>query len=53
MAKRMRVKYDKYYGTSEKMNPLVYIATIFDPRYKSVGLKCLFVIYLVIFKVVQ
>jgi len=39
MAKRMRVKYDKYYGTSEKMNPLVYIATNFDPRYKLVGLE--------------
>jgi len=37
MAKRMRMKYDKYYGTPEKMNPLVYIATIFNPRYKLVG----------------
>ena len=39
MAKRMRMKYDKYYGTPDKMNPLVYIATIFDPRYKLVGLE--------------
>jgi len=35
----MRIKYDKYYGTPEKMNPLVYIAFIFDPRYKLVGLE--------------
>jgi len=39
MAKRMRMKYDKYYGTPKKMNPLVYIAPIFDPRYKFVGLE--------------
>jgi len=39
MAKRMRMKYDKYYGTPDKMNPLVYIAPIFDPRYKLVDLK--------------
>ena len=39
MAKKMRMKYDKYYGAPEKMNPLVYIAPIFDPRYKLVGLK--------------
>ena len=39
MAKRMRMKYDKYYGTPEKMNPLVYIALFFDPRYKLVGLE--------------
>jgi len=37
MAKRMRMQYDKYCGTHEKMNPLVYIAPIFDPRYKLVG----------------
>jgi len=39
MAKRMMMKYDKYYGTPEKVNPLVYIAPIFDPRYKLVGLE--------------
>jgi len=33
------MKYDKYYGTPEKMNPLVYIATIFDPRYNLRGLE--------------
>ena len=39
MAKKMMMKYEKYYGTPEKMNPLVYIAPIFDPRYKLVGLE--------------
>ena len=39
MAKRMRMKCDKYYGEPEKMNPLVYIAPIFDPRYKLLGLE--------------
>ena len=52
MGKRMRLKYDKYYGTPEKMNPLVYIAAIFDPRYKLRVLRFLFVICLVKYKVV-
>ena len=39
MAKRMRMKYDKYYGTPEKMNPLMYITPMFDPRYKLAGLE--------------
>ena len=39
MVRRMRMKYDKYYGTPEKINHLVYIAPIFDSRYKLVGLE--------------
>jgi len=39
MAKRMKIKYDEYSGTPEKMNHLVYLAPIFDPRCKLVGLK--------------
>jgi len=35
----MRIKYDKYYDTLEKMNPLVYISPIFDPRYKLAVLE--------------
>ena len=53
MTKRMRMKYNKDYGTPEKMNPLVYIAPIFDPRYQLVVMKCLFVICLVKYNVVQ
>ena len=37
--KRMRIKYDEYYRVHEKMNPWVYIAPIFDPRYKLVHLE--------------
>ena len=39
MTNRMRKKYDKYYDALEKMSPLVYIASIIDPRYKLVGLE--------------
>jgi len=39
MAKRMRIKYDKYYDTPKKMNLLVDIAPIFYPRYKLAGLE--------------
>ena len=39
MVKKMRMKYAQYYGTPEKMNLLVYIAPIFDPRYKLAGLE--------------
>ena len=39
MAKRMKMKYDKYYDTPEKMNPLVYMTPIFDHRYKLAGLE--------------
>ena len=39
MTKMMRMKYDKYCGTPEKMNPLVYIALIFDLRYKLAGVE--------------
>ena len=39
MAKRMRIKYNKYYDTPKKMNLLVDIAPIFYPRYKLAGLE--------------
>ncbi|KAF5815925.1 putative HAT dimerization domain, ribonuclease H-like superfamily, hAT-like transposase, RNase-H [Helianthus annuus] len=34
MAINMRLKYNKYWGDVEKMNPLLYIAVALDPRYK-------------------
>ncbi len=34
MAKRMKAKYDKYWGNVEKMNVLIYIAIVLDPQYK-------------------
>ena len=32
MANRMRAKFDKYWGNVEKMNMLIYVASILDPR---------------------
>ncbi|CAL1389571.1 unnamed protein product [Linum trigynum] len=34
MAKKMKLKYEKYWGDVDKMNKLLYIATVMDPRYK-------------------
>ncbi|XP_047320451.1 zinc finger BED domain-containing protein RICESLEEPER 2-like [Impatiens glandulifera] len=34
MAKRMKMKYDKYWGDIEKMNKLIFISAIIDPRQK-------------------
>lgn len=34
MAKRMKEKFDKYRGNFEKMNSLLYIASVLDPRKK-------------------
>ncbi|XP_075524051.1 zinc finger BED domain-containing protein RICESLEEPER 2-like [Primulina tabacum] len=34
MAKRMKEKYDKYWGSTEKMNMILYYAVIIDPRHK-------------------
>jgi len=42
MARRMTMKYAKYCGTSKKMNLLVYIAPIFNPRYKLAGIELSF-----------
>uniref|UniRef100_A0A803MMI1 BED-type domain-containing protein n=1 Tax=Chenopodium quinoa TaxID=63459 RepID=A0A803MMI1_CHEQI len=34
MATKMKEKYDKYWGDPEKMNMLIFIAVVLDPRYK-------------------
>ncbi|XP_077223462.1 zinc finger BED domain-containing protein RICESLEEPER 2-like [Tasmannia lanceolata] len=34
MVRRMKEKYDKYWGDIEKMNKLIYIAVVLDPRNK-------------------
>ncbi|KAG2709415.1 hypothetical protein I3760_05G238000 [Carya illinoinensis] len=34
MAMRMQAKYDKYWGDVEKINRLLFVAVILDPRYK-------------------
>ena len=34
MATKMKAKYDKYWGDPEKMNLLIFIAMVLDPREK-------------------
>ena len=34
MANEMKVKFDKYWGKLENMNPIIFIANALDPRYK-------------------
>ena len=34
MATNMREKFDKYWGHPEKMNPILFLGTVLDPRYK-------------------
>ena len=34
MANKMKEKYDKYWGDLEKINLVILIAVVFDPRYK-------------------
>ncbi|XP_028794972.1 zinc finger BED domain-containing protein RICESLEEPER 2-like [Neltuma alba] len=34
MAMRMKIKYDKYWGDLQTLNPLLVIAVVLDPRYK-------------------
>jgi hypothetical protein len=34
MAFRMKLKFDKYWGDLEKINPLLFIAIVLDTRYK-------------------
>ncbi|KAF7814665.1 zinc finger BED domain-containing protein RICESLEEPER 2-like [Senna tora] len=34
MAKKMKLKYDKYWGRPENMNPLLVIGVVLDPKYK-------------------
>lgn len=34
MGEKMKEKYDKYWGDVNKMNKLIYVAVVVDPRYK-------------------
>jgi hypothetical protein len=31
---KMKVKYDKYWGDFEAINPLLFLTSVLDPRYK-------------------
>ncbi|KAK4276763.1 hypothetical protein QN277_014874 [Acacia crassicarpa] len=42
MSRRMLSKFNKYWGAAEKMNPLLVVAVILDPRYKLTYVKVAF-----------
>uniref|UniRef100_A0A803PST2 Zinc finger BED domain-containing protein RICESLEEPER 2-like n=1 Tax=Cannabis sativa TaxID=3483 RepID=A0A803PST2_CANSA len=42
MAESMKIKFDKYWGEIEKLNPLLLVAVLLDPRYKEPYLKVCF-----------
>jgi hypothetical protein len=39
MARRMKVKYDKYWGDFDRINWLLFVAVILDPQNKMVTLE--------------
>ncbi|XP_059453467.1 zinc finger BED domain-containing protein RICESLEEPER 2-like [Corylus avellana] len=39
MARQMKVKYDKYWENFEKINRLLFVAVVLDPRYKLVAFE--------------
>ncbi|KAB1205139.1 putative AC transposase [Morella rubra] len=39
MAKRMQSKYDKYWGDLRKVNRLLFVAAVLDPRFKLISLE--------------
>ena len=39
MAENMKVKYDKYWGKIEKMNMLIFVAVVLDPRHRCSMLR--------------
>jgi hypothetical protein len=36
MVIKMKMKYDKYWGDFEKINPLLFVTAVLDPRYKMI-----------------
>ncbi|KAK6122370.1 hypothetical protein DH2020_043880 [Rehmannia glutinosa] len=42
MSKKMKEKFDKYWGSIEKMNMILYYAVILDPRFKLLFLEVSF-----------
>ena len=34
MAQRMKLKYDKYWGSVDRINPMLFMAIVVDPKYK-------------------
>ncbi|XP_062096961.1 zinc finger BED domain-containing protein RICESLEEPER 3-like [Humulus lupulus] len=42
MAASMKRKYEKYWGSAENINPMLFLAVVLDPRYKLKYLKYCF-----------
>ncbi|KAL2243378.1 UNVERIFIED_CONTAM: putative AC transposase, partial [Sesamum indicum] len=42
MSRQMKYKFDKYWGNAEKMNMMLYVAVMFDPRHKYNYLQYVF-----------
>ncbi|KAL0326489.1 UNVERIFIED_CONTAM: hypothetical protein Sangu_1726900 [Sesamum angustifolium] len=42
MARKMKQKFDKYCGNVEKMNMMLYVVVMFDPRHKFSYLQYVF-----------
>uniref|UniRef100_A0A803QGL1 Zinc finger BED domain-containing protein RICESLEEPER 2-like n=1 Tax=Cannabis sativa TaxID=3483 RepID=A0A803QGL1_CANSA len=42
MAESMKIKFDKYWGEIKKLNPLLLVAILLDPRYREPYLKICF-----------
>ncbi|KAL0329120.1 UNVERIFIED_CONTAM: Zinc finger BED domain-containing protein RICESLEEPER 2 [Sesamum radiatum] len=42
MARQMKAKFDKYWGNIEKMNMMLYVAVMLDPRHKFFYLRYVF-----------
>ncbi|XP_024962436.1 zinc finger BED domain-containing protein RICESLEEPER 1-like [Cynara cardunculus var. scolymus] len=42
MATKMKSKYDKYWGDPDRINPMLFLAVVLDPRYKLKYLKFCF-----------
>ncbi|KAL2243468.1 UNVERIFIED_CONTAM: Zinc finger BED domain-containing protein RICESLEEPER 4, partial [Sesamum indicum] len=42
MARQMKYKFDKYWGNAEKMNMMLYVAVMLDPRHKYNYLQYMF-----------
>ena len=45
MGKKMREKFDKYWGTLSKLNVMLFIAVVLDPRYKMDYLRVKYTTY--------
>ncbi|XP_058006751.1 zinc finger BED domain-containing protein RICESLEEPER 1-like [Hevea brasiliensis] len=45
MGKQIKTKFDKYWGSLNKMNVMLFVAVFLDPRYKLDYIKAEYIIY--------